>query len=126
MALPHNTLAIDTTFGACSAALRLAPHDQAQDTQTISRYEAMTTGHAERLVGMIADVLRDAALGFDELNAIAVTVGPGTFTGTRVGVAAARALALAGDLPIYTATSLAVMAGVAQRTRPTAELGNAN
>ncbi|MGI9422285.1 MAG: tRNA (adenosine(37)-N6)-threonylcarbamoyltransferase complex dimerization subunit type 1 TsaB [Hyphomicrobiaceae bacterium] len=118
MTLPRNILAIDTTFAACSAALRVASEGGCHAAQTIERFEAMTTGHAERLVAMIADVLQEAAFEFDALDALAVTVGPGTFTGTRIGVAAARALALAGTLPVYASTSLAVMAAIAHRTAP--------
>jgi tRNA threonylcarbamoyladenosine biosynthesis protein TsaB len=59
---------------------------------------------------MIAEVMAEAGLAFAELDRIAVTVGPGTFTGVRVGVAAARGLALGTVLPVVGATSLAVMA----------------
>jgi tRNA threonylcarbamoyladenosine biosynthesis protein TsaB len=74
------------------------------------RCETRTGGHAERLMPMISEAMEEAGLAFADLDRIAVTVGPGTFTGVRGGVAAARGLALASGLPVVTATSLAVMA----------------
>jgi tRNA threonylcarbamoyladenosine biosynthesis protein TsaB len=79
------------------------------------RFEARAGGHAERLMPMVAEVMHEAGLAFAELDRIAVTVGPGTFTGVRGGVAAARGLALASGLPVVTATSLAVMAHGARK-----------
>lgn len=57
--------------------------------------ETLGRGHAERLLPMIAEVLREAGAEYHDLQRLAVTTGPGSFTGVRVGVAAARALALA-------------------------------
>jgi tRNA threonylcarbamoyl adenosine modification protein YeaZ len=73
-------------------------------------FELRERGQAERLMPMIAGVMEEAGLAFSELDRIAVTVGPGSFTGVRVGVAAARGLALSSGLPVVGATSLAVMA----------------
>ena len=73
-------------------------------------YEPRATGHAERLFPMIAEVMDGAGLAFSAIDRIAVTLGPGTFTGVRVGIAAARALALATGKPVVAMTSLAVMA----------------
>lgn len=98
-------LAFDTCFDACSVALLPGGGGPA-----ISRFEAMSTGHAERLMPMIDEVMKQAGVAFQEIERIAVTVGPGTFTGTRIGVAAARALALALDRPVVAETSLSVMA----------------
>ena len=70
----------------------------------------MAVGHAERLVPMIAEVMADAGVSFAGLSFIAVTCGPGTFTGVRTGVAAARGLALATGLPLLAMTSLALIA----------------
>src|SRR5262249_61065576 len=72
--------------------------------------EVRARGHAERLVTMICELMGEAGLSFAELDRIAVTIGPGGFTGVRVGVAAARALALATGAPTVAASSLAVMA----------------
>src|SRR5690606_4397524 len=110
-----NILAFDTCFGACSAAMLW--HDAtpsgeggAAGSRIVWRYEEMATGHAERLIPMIDEVLRESGQSLKTLDAIAVTEGPGTFTGIRVGVAAARGLALATALPIRATTSLHVIA----------------
>jgi len=103
-----NVLAIDTCLGAVSVAARW--RDASGDWHMREAYEERSIGHAERLMPMIAEVMGAAGLRFEDLDRIAVTVGPGTFTGVRAGVAAARGLALATGLPVVGATSLAVMA----------------
>jgi tRNA threonylcarbamoyladenosine biosynthesis protein TsaB len=109
-----NVLAFDTCFGACSAAVRFSAaskkNDAGEDFSISFQYEEMATGHAERLMPMIDEVLRDAGCTFGDLDTIAVTEGPGSFTGLRVGVAAARSFALAAGLPIRATSSLHVMA----------------
>lgn len=77
------------------------------------RCEALERGHAERLIPMVGAVMADAPFDFDALGRIVVTVGPGTFTGQRVGIAAARALALATGAPVVSLSSLAVLAATA-------------
>lgn len=112
MARPNSILGLDTTFAACSAAVGIATPNG--DGRTVChRLEEMATGHAERLVPMVEEVMQGAGCGFADLDAIAVTVGPGSFTGTRVGVSVARGLALATELPVLGASSLAVMAEAA-------------
>jgi tRNA threonylcarbamoyladenosine biosynthesis protein TsaB len=108
-----NVLAFDTCFGAVSVAVRW----QNADGEWLQReaYEEMDIGQAERLMPMIATVMQEAGLTFSDLDQIAVTRGPGSFTGVRVGVAAARGLALATGLPVVSATSLRVMAARADR-----------
>ena len=103
-----NILAFDTCFGAVSAAVRW----RSAEGEWLLReaYEARTTGHAERLFPMITEIMEDAGLAFSSIDRIGVTLGPGTFTGVRVGIAAARAFALALDRPVVGITSLAVMA----------------
>lgn len=81
-------LAIDTSSEACSVGV-------AEGDRVISRSEIIGRGHAEILFGMIENALAAAGLGVGDLDRVAVTVGPGSFTGVRVGVAAARGLALA-------------------------------
>lgn len=98
-------LAIDTALGACSAAV--------VDTATgvLARESLpMMRGHAEALMPQIARVMRAADLRFSELDRVAVTVGPGSFTGLRVGVAAARGIALAAEIPAVGVTTLEAFA----------------
>ena len=72
--------------------------------------EPMVTGHAERLMPMIECVMSDAGMTFSELDRIAIASGPGTFTGARIAVSAARALSLATGAAIVSITSLELMA----------------
>lgn len=107
-----NILAFDTCFGAVSAAVRW--RNARGEWLLREAYEARSTGHAERLFPMIEEVMEGAGLAFSAIDRIAVTLGPGTFTGVRVGIAAARAFALATGKPVVGATSLAVMAECAR------------
>ena len=101
-------LAFDTCFGAVSVAVRW----QSARGEWLLReaYEELQIGHAERLMPMIEEVMAGAGKSFRDLDRIAVTAGPGGFTGLRAGVAAARGLALATGVPLVAMTSLAVMA----------------
>ncbi len=98
-----NILAFDTTLGACSAAV-------ARRENVFGAFELRNREHDEVLMPMIGGVLDEAALKYDDLDAIAVTIGPGSFTGVRVGVAAARGFALSLNIPLIALTSLEVMA----------------
>ncbi|MGD9766768.1 MAG: tRNA (adenosine(37)-N6)-threonylcarbamoyltransferase complex dimerization subunit type 1 TsaB, partial [Pseudolabrys sp.] len=88
-------LAIDTALESCSAAVL----DTARTTALAVEQEPMLRGHAEALMPLIARVMDRAQLEFKEIDRIAVTVGPGSFTGLRVGIAAARGIALASGKP---------------------------
>ncbi len=82
---------------------------------------AMTRGHAEALMPLIQRVMNAARLDFSDLDRIAVTVGPGSFTGLRVGIAAARGLGLAAGKPVVGLSTLAAFAApfiAADDTRP--------
>ena len=70
----------------------------------------MTRGHAEALMPLIQRVMRAARFDFSDLDRIAVTVGPGSFTGLRVGIAAARGLGLAAGKPVVGLSTLAAFA----------------
>lgn len=99
-------LAIDTALEACSAAI----FDSGQETIVAAESEVMARGHAESSMPLVERVMRDAGLDFFALDRIAVTVGPGSFTGLRVGIAAARGIALAAKKEVVGITTLAALA----------------
>jgi tRNA threonylcarbamoyladenosine biosynthesis protein TsaB len=89
-------LAIDTALDACAAGVLDTEAGQliAQESQPMKR------GHAEALMPLIARVIEASGIGFAALDRIAVTTGPGSFTGLRVGLSAARGIALAANKPV--------------------------
>jgi tRNA threonylcarbamoyladenosine biosynthesis protein TsaB len=97
-------LAIDTAFEACSVGV------SAGDAAPILMSETIGRGQAERLMGMIESAMAEAGMSFDRLERIGVTVGPGSFTGLRIGIAAARGLALVCRCEIVGIGTLAVHA----------------
>ncbi len=99
-------LAIDTALGAVSACVL---DDGSRDAESIESI-AMARGHAEALVPLIDRVVARVDGGFAALSRVAVTVGPGSFTGLRVGIAAARGIAIACDIPIVGVSTLAALA----------------
>lgn len=106
-------LAIDTALSACSAAVLV---DDGGQGRLISRSEELGRGHAERLMDMIAEVMAEAGVAFTDLDRIAVTTGPGSFTGLRVGLSVARGLALVLEIPVIGVTTLGAIAQGARRT----------
>ncbi len=76
------------------------------------KHEPMTRGHSERLAPMVAEVLDDAKVNVANLDGIAVTTGPGSFTGSRLGVSFARGLALAKEIPAVGVSVFEAMAHV--------------
>lgn len=94
---------MDTSAGACSVALW-------NDGATHERLVEMSRGHAEALLPLVLAALRDGDCGFQQLDLLAVTVGPGGFTGIRVGLAAARGMALATGLPCIGISTLEAIA----------------
>lgn len=107
MSLVAPLLAIDTAGGACSAALWDGSEVVAGAMETMQR------GQSERLIPMIEEVLSTSGRGYEDLAAIAVTTGPGGFTGVRLGLATARALALSLGLPVIGITSFQAIAAAA-------------
>ena len=99
-------LAIDTALEACSAAILDTERGDVVASQSIP----MTRGHAEALMPLIDTVMREGALDFAQIDRIAVTTGPGSFTGLRVGIAAARGFALAANKPVVGLSTLAAFA----------------
>ena len=96
-------LALDTALDACAAAVL----DTERRDLLASETRPMSRGHAEALMPMVARVMDAARLEFSDIDRIAATIGPGSFTGVRVGIAAARGIALAAGKPAIGLTTLA-------------------
>jgi len=96
-------LAIDSTSALCQVALL-----------SNGRYSSLRSDdrrqHAQKLLPMITELLQKADLAATELDTIAVVVGPGSFTGLRIGIGVAQGLAYAVDIPIVSVSSLAALA----------------
>jgi tRNA threonylcarbamoyl adenosine modification protein YeaZ len=101
-----SVLVLDTAARFCSACL----YDASADAILAAREEEIGRGHAERLMGIVADVMDQAGAGFGDLTGLTVTIGPGSFTGIRVGVAAARGIAVARNLTVTGVTTLESLA----------------
>jgi tRNA threonylcarbamoyladenosine biosynthesis protein TsaB len=99
-------LAIDTALEACSACVL----DSGSDLPLSIESEPMQRGHAEALMPMLERVMDAVEGGFASIDRVAVTVGPGSFTGLRVGISAARAIALATGVPAVGVTTLSAYA----------------
>jgi tRNA threonylcarbamoyl adenosine modification protein YeaZ len=98
-------LAIDTALAACAAAVLETGHGI-----VASETLPMVRGHAEALVPLVERVIKRAGIAFRDFDRIAVTTGPGSFTGVRVGLAAARGFAVATGLPVVGVSTLSVYA----------------
>jgi tRNA threonylcarbamoyladenosine biosynthesis protein TsaB len=95
-------LAIDTALGACSACIWQAGAPEPLASETIP----MERGHAEALLPLIDRLSSGVEGGFEGLDRVAVTVGPGSYTGLRVGIAAARGIGLAAGIPVIGVATL--------------------
>lgn len=104
-----NVLAIDTALDACSVGIAFGNPER-----IVSRSEGVVRGHAERLFGLIDQLLEDATIEISDIDRFAVTVGPGSFTGIRVGVAAVRGFAAVTGAPAIGVTTLAAFAEMAR------------
>ncbi|MBY5408097.1 tRNA (adenosine(37)-N6)-threonylcarbamoyltransferase complex dimerization subunit type 1 TsaB [Rhizobium leguminosarum] len=105
-------LALDTAGVDCAAAV----YDSGRDTVLGEASDMIGKGHAEHLIGIVDRALNQAGLALSDVDRLAVTIGPGSFTGIRVGVAAARGFALSLNVPAVGVTTLEVMAS-AQRDK---------
>jgi tRNA threonylcarbamoyladenosine biosynthesis protein TsaB len=99
-------LAIDSALPAVSACVL----DEGAPEPVASASLAMEKGHAEALLPLIEKIMATVEGGFSSLDRVAVTVGPGSFTGIRIGVAAARGIALARGLDVVGVSTLAAFA----------------
>ena len=113
-----NILSLDTTLNRCSVAVLAADKILAHNALDLRR------GHAEALMPMISETLIVASMGFSDLNLIAVTTGPGTFTGQRVGLSAARGIGVARNLPVQGVGSLSAIALGARQDMSVADRQN--
>ena len=95
-------LAIDTALGACACCVL----DVDSGNLIAAKSLPMARGHAEALMPVIAEVMNQSGVGYARLGRIAVTTGPGSFTGLRVGLSAARGIALAAGKPAIGVTTL--------------------
>ena len=102
-------LAVDTATEACSVALLC-------DGEIISRFAISPREHTQKVLPMVEDVLAEAGLTLNQLDALAFGRGPGSFTGVRIGVGIAQGLALGADLPMIGVSSLMALAQGAFRT----------
>lgn len=100
------TLAIDTAANFCSACL----WDEASDRVVAQEERDIGRGHAEQLMQVVETVMRSAGRDYAGLGRIAVAIGPGSFTGIRVGVASARGFGLALGIPVVGVTTLEALA----------------
>jgi tRNA threonylcarbamoyladenosine biosynthesis protein TsaB len=103
-----NILALDTCFSACSVAV--GKTGEGTGTAFYHEFELRQTGQAEVLMPMVERVMREAGQSFSALDRIAVTTGPGSFTGMRIGIAAARAIGVTLGIPVIGVPTLQVMA----------------
>jgi len=100
-------LAIDTCCGAVSACVL----DGGEAEAIVRRSEPMTRGHAEALAPLIEELMGLVEGGLGSLDRIAATAGPGSFTGIRIGLATARAMGLALEIPVLGVSTLVAFAG---------------
>ncbi|WP_251367337.1 tRNA (adenosine(37)-N6)-threonylcarbamoyltransferase complex dimerization subunit type 1 TsaB [Polynucleobacter sp. JS-JIR-II-50] len=99
-----NILAIDTSSAWCSVALSLG--DKAPEF----KHEAVSAGASQLLLPWVETLLANAKLSLKDLDAIAIGIGPGAFTGVRLGVAAVQGLAVSNNLPVISVCSLDAIA----------------
>jgi tRNA threonylcarbamoyladenosine biosynthesis protein TsaB len=102
-------LGIDTSTPASAACVLRADGESFEVAPAPARLTA-GPAHARELMPAVAEVMERAGLEFGDLEAIAVGVGPGTFTGLRIGIATARSLATASELRLRPVSSLAALA----------------
>jgi tRNA threonylcarbamoyladenosine biosynthesis protein TsaB len=97
-------LAIDSSSGACSVAI--------WKNNAITGYceETSMSQQSKRLVQMVEEALAESSIGYSDLSSVACTVGPGSFTGIRIGLATARAIGFAANIPVNGFSSLAAVA----------------
>ncbi len=110
-------LSYDTSLAACSAAIV----DVGTNARVLSAsYCEPGKGHAEILLGIIGDVMSEAGVDFEDINRQVVTRGPGSFTGVRVALSAARGFRLAHNMPICSVSSMQAISANISKNKPAA------
>ena len=104
---PKTLLCLDTSTPACSVALL-------HERQIYHRFELASRDHTRLLLPMVDAVLKEAGISANVLDALAFTVGPGSFTGIRIGFGVAQGLAFGAELPVIPVSTLESMAVAAQ------------
>ena len=104
-------LTIETSTPACSVALQVG-------SAVTYRFSQEPRSHTKLVMGMVSELLSQAGITVADLDAIGVTVGPGSFTGLRIGFATAQGLAFAADLPVVAVSTLETMVATFLRSQP--------
>lgn len=97
-------LSLDTSTEACSVAIELA------DGQVVEKFELAAKSHTQRLLPMVDELLSEQGLVLKDLDAIAFSAGPGSFTGIRIGMGVVQGLAFAGNIPVLPISTLHALA----------------
>lgn len=105
-----NLLAIEASADACSVALQSA-------TGIIERNEFTPRQHSQLLLPMVDELLQQSAMALTDIDAIAFSAGPGSFTGLRLALGVAQGLAFGADIPLIAVSSLAALAQAAIEAR---------
>jgi tRNA threonylcarbamoyl adenosine modification protein YeaZ/ribosomal-protein-alanine acetyltransferase len=103
---PMLILALDTSMAACSACV----YNAGTDKILASQVAFMDRGQAEALAPMVHEVMQASGIAYSTLSRVVVTIGPGTFTGVRIGLSFARGLGVALSIPVVGINSLAAIA----------------
>ncbi len=103
-----NILAIDTSTPACSAAILIG-------NEVLSKHQLASREHTRLILPMVHHLLNEAGMTLSEMDAIAFTAGPGSFTGIRIGFGVVQGLAFGAELPVLPVSSLETLAHTAIR-----------
>jgi tRNA threonylcarbamoyladenosine biosynthesis protein TsaB len=103
-------LAVDTSTEACSVALQIG-------NETIAKFADEPRSHSRLLMPMVQQVLAEAQIKVNQLDAIGVSIGPGSFTGLRIGFAAVQGMAYGADIPVTPVSTLELMVATFRRQK---------
>lgn len=104
MSTPTTVLALDTALAGACAAVRTS------DGRIFKQSKAMVRGQAEALIPLAEELMVEAGLRYEQLDVVITTIGPGAFTGLRLGMSAAKAFGLALGIPVYGVSTMDAMA----------------